>query len=152
MGTEDTAIFASLFDAEGAITMTWETGTRCSCWTTDSRQPQWDCPICGGSGVTYTAPQTIKGLFRSQSRWISPRREGEIDHGEAQLTTPLTVKPNYTDRRVRDRFVIVQEGDTVADRVFYPATPPVPFLFDGVQYAWRVQLQAADQQDRVVQQ
>jgi hypothetical protein len=56
------------------------------------------------------------------------------------------------DRRVRDRFTIVQEGDTTAGRVFYPATPPTPFLFDGVQQAWRVQLQAADQADRVVPQ
>jgi hypothetical protein len=152
MSAADDAIFADLFQAEGAITLTWEQASRCTCWSDDSHQPKWDCPICGGDGVTFTAPKTVKGLFRSQSRWISPRREGEIDHGEAQLTTPLTVKPNFVDRRVRDRFVVTQEGDTSADRVFYPATPAVPFLFDGVQYAWRVQLQAADQTDRVVPQ
>ena len=152
MSATDDAIFADLFISEGAITLDWETATRCSCWSDDSKQPDWNHDVCGGTGIIYAAPQRVTGLFRSQSRWISPRREGEIDHGEAQLTTPLSVKPNYVDRRIRDRFTVVQEGDTPAGRVFYPATPPVPFLFDGVQYAWRVQLQAADQADRVVPQ
>lgn len=152
MSAVDDAIFADLFQSEGAITMTWEVASRCTCWSADSRQPLWDCPLCSGYGVQFTQPVTITGLFRSQSRWISPRREGEIDHAEAQLTTPLSVKPNYTDRRVRDRFIVTQEGDTNKGRVFYPATPPTPFLFDGVQYAWRVQLQGADQDDRVVPQ
>lgn len=154
----DDAILADVLGfEEGAVTLQWEQASRCGCSTDDTHQPAWGCPHCGGSGVKYADAQAITGLFRSQSRWLSFRREGEIDHGEAALTTPLNVRPGYTDRRVRDRFTVpevVTDGERqlpvnnlpleFVGRVFYPAAPAVPFIFDGAQRAWRVQLQSAD--------
>lgn len=148
MSDLDDDILASIFtlgEGQGAVQLTWEVASRCVCYSADSRQPNWGCPTCSGSGVAYAAPQTVAGLFRSQSRWLSFRREGELDHGEAQLTTPLSVKPGYSDRRVRDRLTVpVATGDSTDGRVFYPAAPAVPFLFNNVQRAWRVQLQSAE--------
>ena len=159
----DDGIFQQILDSsEGAVQLSWEQASRCDCTTSDTKQPVWGCPDCGGSGVIYTAAQTITGLFRSQSRWLSFRREGEIDHGEASLTTPLNVRPGYTDRRVRDRFTTipaVSDGEVILpaglpvelqDRVFYPAAEAVPFIFNGAQRAWRVQLQSASLDQQLV--
>jgi hypothetical protein len=142
----DDAIIAEILgDEEGAVTLQWEVASRCSCITADTKQPRWECPLCAGSGVAYANPQSITGLFRSQSRWLSFRREGEFDHGEASLTTALSIRPGYTDRRVRDRFTTTAVSPDVAEgRVFYPAAPAVPFIFAGAQRAWRVQLQSAE--------
>lgn len=151
MADLDDGVFAALFTEEGASQLSWEQASRCSCYSSDTKQPAWGCPLCGGSGVIYAAAQTITGLFRSQSRWLSFRREGELDHGEAQLTTPLSVKPGYVDRRVRDRFTVISDsGDASEARVFYPAAPAVPFNFNNVQRAWRVQLQSADRSQQLV--
>lgn len=162
MSDLDTGIFADLFVEEGAVQLIWEVSSQCDCTTGDTLEPVWGCPSCGGAGVTYAAGQTILGLFRSQARWLSFRRQGELDHGEAQLTTPLNVRPGYTDRRVRDRFTtVVAVGDseqplpdglpaTFKGRVFYPAAPAVPFIFNNVQRAWRVQLQSDNLADQPV--
>lgn len=148
----DTGIFEELFSTwEGAVELTWEAATRCTCETPDSKQPLWGCPQCKGTGVIYAAPTRIKGLFRSQDRWLSFRREGELDHGEVQLTTPLSVKPGYVDRRVRDRFTTVAAvGDLAEGRVFLPSAPSSPFIFANVQRAWRVTVQALDEDQRLV--
>lgn len=153
MASIDDALFEDIFTAEGASTLLWEVASRCSCYSEDSKQPQWGHELCGGLGVVYADPVTIRALFRAQSRYISPRREGELDHGEAQLTTRLEHKPGYTDRRVRDRYTVVPAtGDAAAGRVFYPAAVAVPFIFDNVQRAWRVQLQSMEQSARIVPQ
>ncbi len=147
----DTAIFEELFSWEGAVALSWEVASPCPNESKDSKQPQWGCPECGGTGVIYAAPVTIYGLFRSQDRWLSFRREGELEHGEAQLSTPLSVRPGYVDRRVRDRLTTLQAiGDAAEGRVFYPAAPAKPFIFNNVQRAWRVSLQAASENDRLV--
>lgn len=146
-------VFADIFAGEGAVRLAWEVAARCTCWTDDSRQPEWGHLACGGFGVIYAAPVTVRGLFRSQARWTSSRVSGERGLGEAELTTPVAVHPGYSDRRVRDRFTVLDApGDAVHGRVFFPAADAVPFVFAGVQRAWRVQLQALEQDDRVVPQ
>lgn len=153
MSDLDDSIFTSLFLSEGAHQMTWEVATRCSCYSTDTRQPTWGCPHCGGLGAVFAEAIIVRGLFRAQSRWQGSRAQGELAHGEAQFTTPLSCKPGYTDRRIRDRFTVIPAvGDLTEGRIFYPGAEPVPFLFNGVQRAWRVQLQSMDQTDRVVPQ
>lgn len=148
----DTAIFEELFENwEGAVALTWEVASRCTCYTQDSKQPTWGHEPCNGTGVIYTPPVTVQGLFRSQDRWLSFRREGELDHGEAQLTLPLDVKPGYIDRRVRDRFTTLEAvGDAAEGRVFLPSAPAKPFIFNNVQRAWRVTVQALDETQRLV--
>jgi hypothetical protein len=151
MAVLDDALFEELFAWEGASAITWEVASRCSCFTEDSKQPEWGHPPCKGTGVLYAPPVTIQGLFRSQDRWQSFRREGELERGEAQLTTPLSVKPGYVDRRIRDRFTVLQAvGDAAEGRVFFPASEAKPFIFENQQRAWRVSLQAADESQRLV--
>jgi hypothetical protein len=152
MSDLDDDIFAELFGVdEGAVALAWEVASRCTCTSGDSKQPVWGCPNCTGTGVTYADATTINGIFRSQSRWLSFRREGELDRGEAQLTTPLDVRPGYTDRRVRDRFTtLAAVGDVDKGRVFYPAAVAVPFIFANRQRAWRVQLQSAELSELLV--
>jgi hypothetical protein len=147
----DDAIFEQLFgEWEGAVALDWEVASRCSCYSTDSRQPDPRHELCKGYGVVYAEPVRTAGLFRSRSQWLSFRAEGELEHGEATLTLPLDVKPHYTDRRVRDRFRVVSTDDSLAGRVFVPAAQPVPFVFANVQRAWRVQVQMLAQDNRLV--
>lgn len=151
--TDFSAAIAAILAGPGASQLSWQVASRCSCWNPDTEQPQWGHPTCGGYGVVYAAPVTVNGMFRSQSRWTSSHMEGEFPLGEAQLTTDVTVKPGYTDRRVRDRFTVVQAtGDSVVGRVFLPAASPVPFLIGNQHLAWRVQLQALEQANRVTPQ
>lgn len=150
MSDLDTALFEEIFTAEGATELAWERAEVCGCYSTDTQQPQWGCPKCDGTGVIYQDAQTIRGLFRDQSRYLSFRPEGELAHGEAQLTTPLNVRPGYINRRVRDRFTVLPAQDGDEARAFFPAAQAAPFMFGDVQRAWRVQLQAADETQRLV--
>lgn len=162
----DAAVITAIFEGEGSSVLQWEAGTRCVCLSDDSKQPAWTAnpPAgceCGGHGVIYASPVAIVGLFRSQSRFMSPRPQGELDHGEASLTTPKMpvpiagttypgCQPGYTDRRVRDRFTVAVEpaSDAADDRVFYPAAKAVPFFVGNEHLAWRVQLQSLSQINR----
>lgn len=146
----DSAILEGVFELEGASTLLWEVASRCTCWSEDTKQPDWNHGLCGGRGVLYAPAVSIPGLFRSQSRWISARREGELDHAEATLTVPLEYKPGFTDRRVRDRYTVTDAPDDAPDgRLFVPSGPPVPFLFANVQRAWRCQVAAVNASDEV---
>ena len=144
---------AFVFAAAGASELTWEVASRCTCWSDDTKQPQWGHALCGGLGTQYGVPTTIRALFRGRSSWNSHRASGQHPLSEAQLTTPLSVKPSYVDDRVRDRFTVVAAvGDLEAGSVWYPAAKPVPFMLAGVQRAWRVQLQGLDQASRTLPQ
>lgn len=154
----DASVFAFLFNSEGALPCAWERASRCTtpredgspCFSEDTHQPNWNCTTCGGLGVTYAPVVLIRALFRGQSRWTSHKSSGEHGLGEAQLTTPVDVEPLYVDERVRDRFRLLAPADDAAQgRVFYPAAKAVPFVFAGVQRAWRVQLQSLTQTTRV---
>ena|ERR1700686_1634121 len=149
----DTSIFADIFTGEGAVELGWEAASRCECLNVETKQGNPNCRECYGTGVTFGPSQAVRGLFRSQDRYVSRRMTGELAHGDAQLTTPLDVKPGYTDAKVRDRFTVTQAmGDVETGRVFYPAAQPKPFIFNGSQRAWRTSVQALEQQDRVVAQ
>lgn len=149
----DAATFALIFNSQGAVAMTWEAATRCSCYDADTKQPQWGHVACGGLGAVFAAPVAIRALYRGQSRWQSRKGMGNIGLGDAQLTTPVAVKPGYVDDRIRDRFTVVSAlGDLAAGRVFYPAAQAVPFIFGGAQRAWRVQVQGLDQANRTLPQ
>jgi hypothetical protein len=154
---DDDELFEMIFESEGAIPMTWEIASRCStpredaspCFDADTKQPNWNCTNCGGLGAEYSAPVEILALFRGQSKWKRGSASGSTNIGEAQLTTPLDVKPGYTDDRIRDRFTCtVDVEDYAKGVVFYPAAVPIPFNFDGSQRAWRVQLQSLEQSAR----
>lgn len=152
---DDAALFAMLFDSrsEGSIELRWQSATRCDCYSDETKQPQWGHEPCGGLGAVYGPASTVYALFRGRSQWNSHRASGQHPIGEAQLTTPLAVKPAYVDDRIRDRFSVVNAvGDAEAGSVWYPAAKPVPFLFAGVQRAWRVQLQGLDQTTRTLPQ
>jgi hypothetical protein len=147
---DQAAVFARIFAGEGAVRVTWEVATRCSCWTEDSHQPGWDHQPCGGLGVLHAPAVTIPALFRAQSRWQARHSAGEFGLGDAQITTQLEHRPGFTDSRVRDRYTVVDApSDAVQGRVFHPAGQAVPFVFAGVQRAWRVQVQGLDQSTRV---
>lgn len=154
----DSQLFAAIFTAEGVIRLGWDVASQCvtlrpdgsPCLSEDTRQYYAGCATCGGYGTVFAARVEVRGLFRDQSRWTANRMSGERPLGEAQLTTPTTVKPGYRDRKIRDRFTVLDAtGDTAVGRVFYPAASPIPFLFAGAQHGWRVQLQSLEQASRV---
>lgn len=149
----DDDIFSAFFDlggCEAAVPLMWEKAVRCDqCLTPDTKQPRWgqECPQCDGKGVRYLPGTQITGFFRGRSQYQSYRVQGELQHGEAQLTVPLAVNISYVDRLVRDRItVLAAVGDQERGTVFFPATKPVPFVFNGIQRAWRVQLASIDRQ------
>ncbi len=144
----DDTLLEDLFTWEGASPLLWERASRCTCWSEDTKQPEWGHEVCGGKGVVYADPVEITGLFRSQSRWVNARREGELDHAEATLTVRVEHKPGYVDRRVRDRYLVGPATDDAPEgRMFVPSGPPTPFIFDGVQHAWRIQVAAVSSED-----
>lgn len=156
----DDDVFAAMFalgEGQGAVPMLWEQAVRCDeCLTDDTKQPRWgqECAACGpagGNGVVYLPGEQVTGLFRSRTQYQSYRQEGELAHGEAELTTPLNVKPGFVDRLVKDRFTILAAlGDAEEGTAFYPTTTPVAFIFNGVQRAWRVQVALAKRSQELV--
>lgn len=145
----DDLIFQAIFTGEGASLLRWDIAARCHCYSTNTKQPGWECEDCRGLGVVYPESRQVRGLYRGRSQWTSRRVSGEHGLADAQLTVPVDCHPTYVDERVRDRFVALEAfGDFEPGRVFFPAATAVPFLFDGVQRAWRVQLQGADETTR----
>lgn len=153
--------FQMIWRGEGAVHLRWEAASRCTqprgngdpCTSADTRQPSWDCTLCGGLGVVFAAPVDVVGLYRSRSAWTQKRMSGEHVMGEAELTTPSVAIagispawcPGWSDDRVRDRLTAVAAfGDVAPGTVFCPSTRAVPFIFNNVQEGWRVQLQAVD--------
>jgi hypothetical protein len=68
------ATLTVVFTSPGATELLWEAATSCDCFADDTHQPQWGHEPCGGWGVVYAAPVTVKVLFRSQARWTSAWR------------------------------------------------------------------------------
>lgn len=148
----DAAIFDLIFNSEGALHVSWEVASRCDCYSQDTRQPEWGHEACAGLGAIYAPAVTIRALFRAQSRWSGRRVTGQMALADAQLTTRLEHKPGWVDERIRDRYVLLDATGDSAGKIFYPSAAAVPFVVDGVQRAWRVQLQGLDQNTRTLPQ
>lgn len=122
----------------------WERACVCSCVSKDSGQPNYTCPICGGSGYRYLKAQKIRVVvtsFNSQTELEMPELR---EPGTAYVTPRDDVIMGYKDRlRFPNfkcmfsevlRFSTEDYGLGVSDRT-YRNIKSVVFVADG-QYEY----------------
>lgn len=92
--------FDTLIDNRG-LWCDWYRASVCSCVTRDSGQPDFDCPICHGSGYRYLAPKRIKIAVTSLSAQEMQLKTLEVREAGTSYVTPKSdVIMGYRDRLV----------------------------------------------------
>ena len=79
----------------------WYRASVCSCVSRDSGQPNFSCPICGGSGYRYMSPKRIKIAVTSLSSQEMQLKTLETrEPGTCYVTPKSDVIMGYRDRLV----------------------------------------------------
>lgn len=76
----------------------WQRASVCSCVTRDSGQPDFMCPICGGSGYRYLPAKRIKVAVTSMAGQIELKSLELREPGTAYITPKSDVIMGYKDR------------------------------------------------------
>lgn len=76
----------------------WQKAIVCSCVSSDSGQPDFSCPICGGSGFRYTSPKKIIVGVTALSNNKILESVGLREPGCAYVTPKSDVIMGYRDR------------------------------------------------------
>jgi len=97
-----------------------------------------ECPICGGEGVIYASPRTIKGIYTDNSNKYNKDSSGGFILGEKTLNLPsdldirlLKERDSQNSRRLlRDKFELLgrccrPDGSREIREVLYLKNDPV---------------------------
>lgn len=97
-----------------------------------------ECPVCGGEGVIYASPRTVRGIYTDNSNRLTESRPGEFIKGEKTLSLPseleiqlLKSRDSQNARRLlRDRFELLgrccqPDGSREVREVLYLKHDPV---------------------------
>lgn len=97
-----------------------------------------ECPLCGGEGVMYASPRTVRGIYTDNSNNYSPDGSGGFIRGEKSLSLPrdldirlLKERDSQNARRIlRDKFELLgvgcrPDGSRVVREVLYLKQDPV---------------------------
>ena len=76
----------------------WQRASVCSCVTRDSGQPDFMCPICGGSGYRYLPAKRIKVAVTSMAGQIELKSLELREPGTAYITPKSDIIMGYKDR------------------------------------------------------
>lgn len=76
----------------------WQRAAVCHCVTRDSGQPDFMCPVCGGSGYRYLPAKKIKVAVTSMSGQIELKTLETREPGTAYITPKSDVIMGYKDR------------------------------------------------------
>lgn len=85
----------------------WERACVCKCVSRDSGQPDYMCPICGGSGYRYLKPKNIRVLVTSLNSQIESMVPNLREPGVAYVTCRDDVIMGYHDRLLFPNFKCV---------------------------------------------
>jgi hypothetical protein len=74
-----------------------------------------ECPVCGGEGVIYASPRTVRGIYTDNSNRLRETASGEFLKGEKSLALPvdldirlLKARTSQNARRLlRDKFELL---------------------------------------------
>jgi hypothetical protein len=74
-----------------------------------------ECPICGGEGVIYASPRTVRGIYTDNSNRVNESRSGIFLKGEKTLVLPIELdirilkeRDSQNARRLlRDKFELL---------------------------------------------
>ena len=76
----------------------WEQAIVCECLSEDSRQPDFGCKLCNGSGFRYLPPKSIRVVSTTFSSSVKLETIGVREPGTAYITPPSDVIMGYRDR------------------------------------------------------
>lgn len=76
----------------------WERAVVCTCVSRDTGQPDFTCPVCGGSGYRYLAPRKIKVAVTSLSSSYNLQPFELREPGTAYVTPTEDIIMGYKDR------------------------------------------------------
>jgi hypothetical protein len=97
-----------------------------------------ECPVCGGEGVIYASPRTVRAIYSDQSNRLSENRQGEVIRGEKSLALPIDLDIRILKQRdsqnarrlLRDKFELLgrccrPDGSREVREVLYLKHDPV---------------------------
>lgn len=99
-------LFDNLIDDMGHW-VKWQRAAVCPCVTRDSGQPDFMCPICGGSGYRYLPGKWIKVAVTSMAGQIELKSLELREPGTAYITPKSDVIMGYRDRLLFSDFSCV---------------------------------------------
>jgi hypothetical protein len=76
----------------------WEQGMFCSCYSSDSGQPDYSCPACKGKGYVYFSPKETRAIVTSINGRKEQEHIGLNEVGGAYLTPLSTDNVGFRDR------------------------------------------------------
>jgi hypothetical protein len=108
------------------------------CYDEDRGTVYIECPICGGEGVIYASPRTVRGIYTDNSNRYSQDRSGGFIKGEKSLALPIELdirllkeRSSQNARRLlRDKFELLgrccrPDGSREVREVLYLKNDPV---------------------------
>ncbi|MDP4224898.1 MAG: hypothetical protein Q8910_00815 [Bacteroidota bacterium] len=108
--------------------VTWEQSMYCSCYTPETGQPNYMCPVCHGLGFIYFNPIQTRMVVASISGYKDYERLGLNDMGYAYLTPQSKDKVGFRDRLTFIDFttnftqVVSRQAVGTPDTLRYPVT------------------------------
>jgi hypothetical protein len=107
-----------------------------------------ECPVCGGEGVLYASPRTVRGIYSDNSNRVNESRSGEFLKGEKTLNLPIDLDVRILKERdsqnarrlLRDKFELLgrccrPDGSREVREVLYLKQDPVrPEISSGSIY------------------
>lgn len=78
----------------------WERASVCNCVSKDTIQPNFNCPICGGSGFRYLPPKNINVAISSLSSRNEITELQFREPGTAYVTPTSDIIMGYRDRLI----------------------------------------------------
>lgn len=120
----------------------WEQAVVCQCITADSSQPDFNCPICHGSGFRYLPPLNIRVVSTSFSSSVKLESLGVREPGTAYVTPTSDVIMGYRDRlkfvdfqcKFSETLRFPADGDGYSNKTYRNIKSVVCLLKDGFAY------------------
>ena len=128
--------------AQKGIKCQYEQAVVCQCITQDSGQPDFNCPICHGSGFRYMPKQDIRVVVSSFNSKVQSESLGIRESGTAYATPPSDIIMGFHDRlsfpdfvcKFSERLTFLPESKGVSPTTFKDLKQVIYLLKDDDMY------------------
>lgn len=131
--------FDELVNSKGLKAL-WEQAFMCPCLHPDTKQPDYNCPYCKGTGIAYSPSREIPVVVSSLQGSEDIFKElGIVTPGSCYVTTRSTDILGWRDKLtftgIRSKFseVLVWENGK-SSRLYKAITNPIALLYKGKYY------------------
>lgn len=129
----------------------WEQAVVCQCISEDSGQPDFNCPLCNGSGFRFLPPKPIRVLATSFNSNVTVDTLSMREPGTAYITPPSSIIMGYHDRLIFTDFsckysetIRFQSGSVYSSRTYRNIKEILFLILDDNAYELGVDFRVSD--------